>query len=139
MAVEPELLARESSRPRPLARSAAVVLLVVVAVLVGLRSGSHTSVTLRTQALDDTGNVRVRTVKVAGISALRLAVDVQTLTPGRISCGSPGPADVELAFRGTSYDINGECARVVRLPELPGETVWLESAALHDDLATALR
>jgi hypothetical protein len=138
MAAEPELLAREGSRRRPMARTATVALLIVATVIAAIRSGSQPSVTLRVRALDSTGNLRVRTVSVAGVSALRLAVDVQTLTPGRISCGSPGPADVVIRFRGTSYDVNGECARVVRLPEQPGETVWLESAALHDDLSAAL-
>jgi hypothetical protein len=138
MAAEPELLAREGSRRRPWARSATVAVLVVATVIVATRSGSHASVTLTARAIDSAGRPQVRSISVTGMSALRLALDVQTLTPGRISCGSPGPADVVLAFRGTSYDVNGECARVVRLPEQPGETVWLESAALHDDLAAAL-
>lgn len=139
MAAEPELLAREGSRRRPLARTATVAALVVATVVVATRSGGHPSVTLTTQAVDSSGQPNRRIVSVSGSSALRLAADVQTLTPGRISCGSPGPADVVLRFRTVSYDVNGECSRVVQLPEQPGETVWLESAALHDDLATALR
>jgi hypothetical protein len=138
MAAAPELLAREGSRRRPLVRTAAVVLLIAAAVAVAMRSGSHGPVTLRMRALDSAGNLQVRTVSVAGISAVRLAVEVQILTPGRISCGAPGPADVVIRFPTTSYDVNGECARVVRLPEHAGETVWLESAALHDDLTAAL-
>lgn len=138
MATEPELLAREGNRRRPALRTAAALLLVVGTVLVATRSDNQPSLTLRVRSPDSVGNLRVRTVSVAGFSALRLAVDVQTLTPGRISCGSPGPAEVVIQLRRTSYDVNGECARVVRLPERPGETVWLESTALHDDLSAAL-
>jgi hypothetical protein len=138
MAAQPELLAREGNRRSGAGRTAAALLMVAATVLVAIRSGSQPSVTLRMRALDSEGNLRVRSVSVAGASALRLAVEVQTLSPGRISCGSPGPADVVIRFGRTSYDVNGECARVVRLPEQPGETVWLESAALHDDLSAAL-
>jgi hypothetical protein len=138
MAAEPELLARDGSRRRPAARTAAVALLVVAAVLVVGRSGSRTWVMVTASAMDSTGLPTVRSVLVIGTPARQLTEDLRALSPGRIPCGAPGPADVTLAFHDVSYDVNGECARVVQLPERPGETVWLESAALHDDLAAAL-
>ncbi|MDX6209009.1 MAG: hypothetical protein QOE24_1400 [Frankiales bacterium] len=138
MAVEPEFLARGDSRRKPAGRVAAAVLLIVAAALALTRFSTHSSATLTARSVDGAGQPHQRTVAVTGSRALRLLRDLQALTPGRIPCGAPGPVDVVLAFRDASYDVNGECARVVRLPERPGETVWLESAALHDHLAALI-
>jgi hypothetical protein len=139
MAVEAELLTRDGRHRGPAARTAIVVLLLALAAGFGLvqRGGSSSGTTLVVTRTDSPSPL-AQTLTLSSRTAQALARDLGALQPGRISCGSPGPADVVIRFREASYDVNGECARVVELPEKPGRTVWLESAALHDDLAALI-
>lgn len=136
MAVDDDLLARDEPGPRR--GSVALLVLMTVIVFAALHLFSHPATASVRLTVQPTNAEPVRVLHVTGADARRLTADVAHLQIGRIPCGALGPADVVVTLPSGSYDINGECARVVRLPEHPGEQVWLESAALHTDIATAL-
>jgi hypothetical protein len=143
MAAGSELLARDGrqAKHRGTAAGTAILAALLLALAAGPglvgRGGSSPGATIVVTRADSPLPV-VQTLTVTGKVTRTLVRDLEGLQPGRIGCGPPGPADVVIRFPQGSYDVNGECARVVRLPERPGETVWLESAALHDHLAALI-
>ncbi len=136
MAVDDDLLARDEPGPRR--GSVALLVLMTAIVFTALHLFSHPATASVQLTVQEANAAPVRILHVTGADARRLTADFTQLQPGRIPCGAPGPADIVVALPTATYDINGECARVVRLPEHAGEQVWLESTALSTDIDAAL-
>jgi hypothetical protein len=134
MAASVELLSREPKARSPFLRVMALVALAALAVaqVLGHRAPSRPRTVLEVTSLTASGTPAMRLVPLSSKASQQLTDDLRSLQPGRISCGSPGPDGFVIRFAGSAYDVNGECARVVRKGTT---TALVESAALHDDLA----
>jgi hypothetical protein len=138
MAASAELLSREPRARSPLLRTMALVALAALAVaqVLAHRSPSRPRTMLEVTSVTAAGGPTSRSIPVSGATSRQLLSDLVSLQPGKISCGSPGPDSFVIRFATAAYDVNGECARVVREGS---STPLVESAALHDDLAALIR
>jgi hypothetical protein len=134
MASSAELLSREARVRSPLLRVLALVVIVGLVVISVLphHSGAAPVGTLVVTSVAASGTPSTLTLPLNGEASTVLQRDLAALQPGHLSCGSPGPAGYVIRLATATYVVNGECARVVQEGT---STAFVESAALHDDLA----